>query len=82
MATEMGFVLLKNGWIEGIPATLLNEYSIAGTDVIVLLVNTATDVPDFRTSAIISSAVTKLIPILTCNMDSLTLGVEKNKVIC
>lgn len=34
------------------------------------------------TSAISSSAVTKLIPILTCNMDSLTLGVEKNKVIC
>jgi uncharacterized protein len=76
MATEKGFVLLKSGWIEGIPATLLNEGTIAGINVIVLLVNTNTDVPDFHASTLISSAVTKLIPGLTCDMDSLTVEAQ------
>jgi predicted ATP-grasp superfamily ATP-dependent carboligase len=67
---------LKSGWIEGIPVTLLNEGTIAGINVIVLLVNTNTDVPDFHASTIISSAVTKQIPGLTCNMDSLTVETQ------
>jgi predicted ATP-grasp superfamily ATP-dependent carboligase len=40
-------------------------------DVIVLLVNTFKDVPDFRASALISSAVTKLVPALYCDIGSL-----------
>jgi predicted ATP-grasp superfamily ATP-dependent carboligase len=76
MAPEKGFVLLKSGWIEGIPVTLLNEGTIAGINVIVLLVNTNTDVPDFHASTIISSTVTKQIPGLTCNMDSLTVETQ------
>jgi predicted ATP-grasp superfamily ATP-dependent carboligase len=75
-ATEKGFLLLKNGWIGGIPTTLLNEASIAEMDVIVLLVNTVTDVPDFHASAIVSSAVAKIIPRLSCDIESLTLEAQ------
>jgi predicted ATP-grasp superfamily ATP-dependent carboligase len=55
----------------GNPATLLNEGSIVGMDVIVLMVNTIIDVPDFRASALISNAVTKLVPGLHCDIASL-----------
>lgn len=71
IAKENGFVLLKSGWVGGIPAILLNEGFIAGMDVIVLLVNTLKDVPDFRASALISGAVTKLVPDLYCDIGSL-----------
>jgi predicted ATP-grasp superfamily ATP-dependent carboligase len=71
IAKENGFVLLKSGWVSGIPEILLNEGFIAGMDVIVLLVNTLKNVPDFRASALISGAVTRLVPDLYCDIGSL-----------
>jgi uncharacterized protein len=71
IAKANNFIQLQSGTIGGIPATLLNEGSLLGLDVIVLLVNTMPDVPDFRASALISSAVTKLVPGLSCDIASL-----------
>jgi uncharacterized protein len=71
IAERNNFTQLQNGTIGGIPATLLNEGSLLGLDVIVLLVATMPDVPDFRASALISTAVTKLVPGLYCDIASL-----------
>jgi uncharacterized protein len=71
IAKANNFIQLQSGTIGGIPATLLNEGSLLGLDVIVLLVKTMPDVPDFRASALISSAVTKLVPGLYCDIKSL-----------
>ena len=71
IAKENNFIQLQSGTIGGIPATLLNEGSLLGLDVIVLLVRTMPDVPDFRASALISNAVTKLVPGLHCDIASL-----------
>lgn len=68
---ENGFTQLLTGTIGGIPATLLNEGSLLGLDVIVLVVNTILDAPDFRAAAIISNAISKLVPGLSCDIGSL-----------
>jgi Archaeal enzymes of ATP-grasp superfamily len=68
---ENGFIPLRSGSIGGIPATLLNEGSLTGQGVIVLIVNTILDAPDFRAAALISDAVIKLIPGLSCDVGSL-----------
>jgi len=71
IAKENNFIPLQSVTIGGIPAILLNEASMVGLDVIVLMVNTIPDVPDFRASALISNAVTKLGPGLYCDIASL-----------
>jgi uncharacterized protein len=68
---DHGFVPLRAGSIRGIPAALLNEGSLTGQDVIVLLANIITDAPDFRAAALISTAVTKLVPGLSCDIAAL-----------
>jgi uncharacterized protein len=68
---DHGFVPLRAGSIRGIPAALLNEGSLTGQDVIVLLANIMTDAPDFRAAALISTAVTKLVPGLSCDIAAL-----------
>jgi predicted ATP-grasp superfamily ATP-dependent carboligase len=45
MITKEGFEHFRADTITGIPATLLNEGSLMGLDVIVLLVNTSADGP-------------------------------------
>jgi predicted ATP-grasp superfamily ATP-dependent carboligase len=50
------------------PGTLLNEGSLIGLDVIVLLVKTQVDGPDFCGAAAISNAITKLIPGIYCDI--------------
>jgi predicted ATP-grasp superfamily ATP-dependent carboligase len=71
VAKENGFLLLKSGWVGAIPLNLPYEGFIAGVDVIVLLVNTLKDVPDYRSSALISTAVTTIVPELYCDVGSL-----------
>jgi uncharacterized protein len=66
-----GFVPLRAGSIRGIPAALLNEGSLTEQDVIVLLANIVTDAPDFRAAALISTALTKLVPGLSCDLAAL-----------
>lgn len=77
IAKEKDFVPLKSGWIGGIPAALLNEGSFVGMDVVVLVVNTLQEVPDFRASALISNAVTQLLPSLHCDIASLIVEAQK-----
>jgi uncharacterized protein len=71
IAEENGFIRFKNGTITGIPAILLNEGALANFDVIVSLTEALKDVPDFHAAAVISEAVTKLIPGLSCDLASL-----------
>jgi uncharacterized protein len=68
---DHGFVPLRAGSIRGIPAALLNEGSLTEQDVIVLLANILTDAPDFRAAALISTALTKLVPGLSCDIAAL-----------
>ncbi len=71
IAEENGFIRFKSGTITGIPAILLNEGALTNFDVIVFLTEVLKDVPDFHAAAVISEAVTKLIPGLSCDLASL-----------
>jgi uncharacterized protein len=71
IAEENGFISFKNDTITGIPAILLNEGVLANFDVIVFLTEALKDVPDFHAAAVISEAVTKLIPGFSCDLASL-----------
>lgn len=71
IAEENGFIRFKSGTITGIPAILLNECALTNFDVIVFLTEVIKDVPDFHAAAVISEAVTKLIPGLSCDLASL-----------
>jgi uncharacterized protein len=68
---ENGYTRMKSGTITGIPAILLNEGALTNFDVIVFLTEVLKDVPDFHAAAVISEAVTKLIPGLSCDIASL-----------
>jgi len=68
---DQGFQQLKSGTVAGIPGTLLNEGSLIGLDVIVFIVNTIRDAPDFRAAALVSTAVSKLIPSVYCDIGAL-----------
>jgi len=68
---DHGFLHLKSGTVTGIPGTLLNEGSLIGLDVIVFLVNTIRDAPDYRAAALVSTAVSKLIPSVYCDIGAL-----------
>lgn len=71
IAKENGFIQLRSGTISGIPAILLNEGSLVGQDVVVLMVNTVSNAPDFRAAALISNSITKLVPGLSCDIGAL-----------
>ena len=71
MITKNGFEHFQAGTISGIPATLLNEGSLMGFDVIVLLVKTYADGLDFRAAALLSQTVTKIIPGIYCNIETM-----------
>lgn len=65
------FTHLRVGTVTGIPAILLNEGALTNLDVIVFLVNVLRDVPDFRAAAIISEAVSRIVPSLSCDIGAL-----------
>jgi uncharacterized protein len=76
------FTHLRTGSVTGIPAILLNEGTLRNLDVIVFLVNALKDTPDFRAAAIVSEAVSRLVPNLSCDIASLVLEAEvvRNKI--
>ena len=78
---EAGLKVLENGTIPGIPAILLNEGSITGQDVIVIIFYTDGKGPDFKSSAQICVAMSQLIPGASCNIPSLQQEAEKAEVI-
>lgn len=60
-----------NGSVSGIPALLLNEGAWTNFDVIVLLVESLKDVSEFRGAAAVSEKIMKLVPGLSCDINSL-----------
>jgi len=78
---EAGLKVLEHGTIPGIPAILLNEGSVTGQDVIVIIFYTDGKGPDFKSSAQICIAMSKLIPGASCDISSLQQEAEKAEVI-
>jgi uncharacterized protein len=71
MKPSNDFTPLRVGTVTGIPAILLNEGALTNLDVIVFLVNVLRDVPDFRAAAIVSEAISRIVPSLSCDIDGL-----------
>jgi predicted ATP-grasp superfamily ATP-dependent carboligase len=55
---------------------LLNEGALRNLDIIVFLVNALKDTPDFRAAAIVSQAVSRLVPNISCDIGSLLIEAE------
>lgn len=75
--TELGLKTLQNGTIPGIPGVLLNEGSLTGQDVIVILFHSNGTIPDFRSSANLCMVLSQLIPGTSCDISSLQKEAEK-----
>lgn len=71
MKPSNDFTHLRVGTVTGIPAILLNEGALTNLDVIVFLVNVLRDVPDFRAAAIVSEAISRIVPSLSCDIGAL-----------
>jgi len=76
-----GLKVLDHGTIPGIPARLLNEGSMSGQDVIVIIFYTDGKGPDFKSSVQICDAISKLIPGVSCDVPSLEKQAEKAEII-
>ena len=74
---EAGLKVLDHGTIPGIPGMLLNEGSITNQDVIVIIFKTTGKGPDFKSSAELCMAMSKLIPGASCDIPSLQKEAEK-----
>lgn len=75
-----GFKILENGIVPGIPGVLLNEGSLSEQDVIVILFQSDGTGPDFRSSARLCDAMSKLIPGIACDMPLLQKEAEKAEI--
>ena len=65
------FTHLQHGTLTGIPAILLNEGALTNLDVIVFLVNVLPNIPDFHAAAVVSEAVSRVVPNLSCDIGAL-----------
>jgi uncharacterized protein len=65
---QAGMTVLQNGTIPGIPGALLNEGMLSGQDIIVVLVNVE-ETPDFKSSARLCMAMSKILPGVACDFD-------------
>jgi len=74
---EAGLKVLDHGTIPGIPGILLNEGSMLNQDVIVIIFHTDGQGPDFKSSAKLCMAMSKLIPGASCDISSLQKEAEK-----
>lgn len=74
---DAGLKGLEHGTVPGIPGVLLNEASIIKQDVVVIVFHTKGEGPDFKSSANLCMAMSKLIPGASCNMSLLQNEAEK-----
>ena len=74
---EAGLKVLDHGTVPGIPGILLNEGSMSNQDVIVIIFHTNGEGPDFKSSAKLCMAMSKLIPRVSCDIPSLQKEAEK-----
>ena len=77
---EAGLDVLEHGTVPGIPGMLLNEGSMTEQDVIVIIFHTDGKGPDFKSSARLCMAMSKLIPGASCDISSLQQEAEKAEV--
>jgi len=75
--SEAGLKVLEHGTVPGIPGMLLNEGSLSNQDVIVIIFYTEGTGPDFKSSADLCMAMSKLIPGASCDIASLEKEAEK-----
>ncbi|MBT8242291.1 MAG: proteasome assembly chaperone family protein [Nitrosopumilus sp.] len=75
-----GLKVLDHGTIPGIPGMLLNEGRISDQDVIVIIFYTDGKGPDFKSSAQLCMAMSKLIPGAACDIPSLEKEAEKAEI--
>ena len=73
---EAGFSVLQHGTIPGIPGALLNEGMLNNQDVVVILFNAKDSGPDFKASVQLCMAMAKLMPGVSCNIESLQKDAE------
>jgi len=74
---DAGLKVLEKGTVPGIPGMLLNEASIKGQDVIVIIFHSDGKGPDFKASAQLCLTMSKLIPGTSCDIPSLQQEAEK-----
>ena len=67
----IGLKVLEHGTVPGIPGVLLNEASISNQDVVVIVFHTSATGPDFKSSAKLCLAISKLIPGVACDINLL-----------
>ena len=72
-----GLKVLDHGTVPGIPGMLLNKGSMTNQEVIVIIFNTTGKGPDFKSSAELCLAMSKLIPGASCDIPSLQKEAEK-----
>ncbi|MFY9300633.1 MAG: PAC2 family protein [Candidatus Nitrosotenuis sp.] len=65
---QAGMTVLQNGTIPGIPGALLNEGRLYNQDVVVVLVNVDEAGSDFRSSAQLCMAMSKILPGVSCDL--------------
>jgi uncharacterized protein len=78
---DAGLKVLEHGTVPGIPGMLLNEGSMTGQDVIVIIFHTDGKGPDFKSSAQLCAAMSKLIPGASCDISSLQQEAEKAEAV-
>jgi len=78
---EAGLKVLEHGTVPGIPGMLLNEGLILNQDVIVIIFHTDGQGPDFKSSAKLCMAMSKLIPGATCDIPLLQKEAEKAEIV-
>ena len=78
---DAGLKVLDHGTVPGIPGMLLNEGSMSNQDVIVIIFHTDGKGPDFKSSAQLCMAMSKLIPGASCDIPSLQKEAEKAEIV-
>lgn len=68
---KAGLTVIENATIPGISGVLLNEGMLNGQDVIVLLISSDKDIPDFTATSNLCNVLTKLVPGVSCNLTKL-----------
>ena len=68
---KAGITVIENATIPGISGVLLNEGMLNGQDIIVLLISSDKDIPDFTATSNLCNVLTKLVPGVSCNLTKL-----------
>jgi len=78
---DAGISVLEHGTIPGIPGVLLNEGMMNNQNVAVILFHSTSTGPDFKSSANLCMALSKLVPGASCDISSLQKEAEKAELL-